>query len=924
MERGAPTILGVADKLVYNAIEFPKERIEELNRVLPWLWKYLGDSLDHSTAPAVETSRRRKRLAVTLFLTEKTFNWAKFCESMDFDQAEIPFFFPTIEDLERERSLKAEEIFKSYHRLRKIMMHYENDIAKRFLKRNEQKRRHVIQQAWNDSIRSDEAAERGRLAKEHFENFKALSYRNIREKSRKVKGEALYYTWLLPSCVNLHDLASKNPAVLQMLLHSRSHHAPDIFSIVDEAQITDGNWVEGYGPFMPYKKDFGMEFLNKKTPEDYGKLVPYDDVIVTREGFGCGHGMLLLDAQRRLYAFLLTICLNVVQIDLETLDALPENPAQPVQVEPEHIASGLDDLLSFRYPGRLQDIDESIELLQARRDLAVSHLKALRSQPDYFGTCMNEVYNHAPEHLERADGSAPPDRNTRELLKRSAMMVVANAFSNLLTWDKLLAQFTTLSALLRKWEQAFADNSMGQGLPRELCEAISFCDAVLDIEWGMLHGAVIHTATGAPKTRERSWIRPWIGSETQLRMVPKRYPDWREHDGSNWVASFKEGSFGDGTPAARITKALNWCILHHNRDPFQSQPLLELDRDFLTTEGQLLKEYATRYTLETISDLAVVCMCQMAFMRFHPWISIFRWGWDRDSEGLQISKPNHLTFFGHHRGILRNEMMLILPKMKSLDQLAACADGKNFDYPIHHFPHRNTKKLTDTLQTAERALDNFWNELSSTDSELGAFREDIEAITGDNIPGLWPELDEDQFRTPDWVEPSPQAQAASNKRTHDEIEDSKPTVSTLPIRPKEEEPEPKPKRQKTKTKGVTNYPQEEQAEELPAEEEIVKFTVPEREYKILDLLFWTPNQRPSGRELQFTDFVSLMTTMKFTASRGGGSATRFDPPEVFEKLGSIVFHAPHPEHSWSFAIARAIGSRLRDRYGLSRENFVKK
>ncbi|KAJ5707641.1 hypothetical protein N7488_007442 [Penicillium malachiteum] len=925
LERGAPTILAVADKLIYNAIGFPIKRTEELNRVLPWLWKYIGDSLDHSTVPAVETSRARKRLAISLFLTDKDYDFNKLCEGMDFDQAEIPCFFPTPEDLEPERISKAEEIFESYHRLRKIMMHYENDIANRFLKRNEQKRRHVIQTAWDDTVRSDEAKERARLAKEHFEDYKAISYRRIMEKGQKVKGDSLYYSFLLPSCVNLHDLISKHPAVLAMLLHSRSHNAPDTFAIVDEAQIYVGDWVGGYGIFMPYTTDHGMQFFGMTTPEDYGKLVPYDEVVVNRQGWGCGRGMLLLDAQRRLYAFLLHICLKVAQINLATLDALPENPAQPVQVDPEHIATGVDDLLTFRYPGRMQDIDESIELLQIRRDEAVSHLKALRNQPDYFGTRMNEVYNHAPEHANLLDGSAPPERNHKELLKRSAMMVVSNAFSSLLTWDKLLASFTELSGLLHQYENEIANNSVEQGIPAKLCEAISYCDALLDSECNSLNGAVIHAATGAPKSREQSWIKKWTRNTSQLALLPTRYPDWRDEGGSKYMVSFKLGDFGDGTPAARITKALNWSLLYHSRDPFQSQPLLELDRDMLTTEGQLLKEYATRYTMETISDLVLVCVCQMQFMRFHPWISVYRWGWELDDEGLLKEKPNHLRYYGHHKGLIRNEMLLILPKMRSLDRLVACTDGKTFDYPIHQFAYRNTKKLTETLQTAERALEDFWNELSSDDSKLGAFKNDIEAIAGQGIPGLWPELDENKIRTPDWVEPSPQAQGPSNKRTLDEMEDSKSTAIDLPIRT-QEKLEPKPKRQKIKTRGVPTYPQEEQApapQQAPVQEEIVTFTVKEREYNNLDLLFFVPDQRPSGRELHWGDFLNLMEAMGFERSQRGGSAVRFEPPEVFATKGSIVFHAPHPEHYWDLSFARNAGTRLKDHYGLSRENFVR-
>ncbi|KAJ6016145.1 hypothetical protein N7540_010736 [Penicillium herquei] len=257
--------------------------------------------------------------------------------------------------------------------------------------------------------------------------------------------------------------------------------------------------------------------------------------------------------------------------------------------------------------------------------------------------------------------------------------------------------------------------------------------------------------------------------------------------------------------------------------------------------------------------------------------------------------------------------------MQSLKHLAACCDGEKIDYPIHRFANHNSKKLTQTLQKAEKALDNFWNELSS-----GQFKADIDLITGgDNhpIPGFWPEQDEDQFRTPDWVEPqdrpSSEDSTQSKKRSRETMEDLK-VGRTSPD-------ERKPKKIKTKTRGVPTRPNEEDEESSSEEEEEpITFTLKRRDYELLDLLFFLPNRPVAVRELKFTAFVRFMTAIGFQLPATGmssGSAVRFDPPEVLAQHGSIVFHAPHPESSYNFGLARIIGGRLFHHYGLKRESF---
>ncbi|KAJ5730647.1 uncharacterized protein N7483_005155 [Penicillium malachiteum] len=930
VEKGAPGIMGVGEKLREKAIEFPDPRLEELTRVLPWLWKQARDDssmcLDNSTRPAVERSRALKRTAITRFITEEAFNFDNLCRALEFDMATIPHFFPTEQDLEDERSFKAEAIFKAYHRLRKIMMHFEKDIGRRFQKRNEQKRRRIIQDAWNDSVISEEPKERRFLPKEHFPSFRAFSSDGLWEGKRKIEQDELFYTWILPSCINLHDLASKNPAVLQMLLHSRSHNAPDIFYFHDVSQIKfeEGDFLGAGGPPMPYETNFGMEFFGHKTPDKYGRLTTVEDVLVSRRGHCCSFGMILLDAQRRLYEFLLSICLKITQKDLATLDALPENPATPVEVDPESTAHGPDDLLSFRYPGRWEDIDAMIPELKARRDAAVSHLKALRNQPDYFGSYMIEEYNHVPEHSRLQKGGFAPERDTEELLKRSALMVVSDAFGKLMCWDKLHVLFIELKNELRTFQMSGIDNiSVEDGLPDELRKSITFCDSFLSCHFTLFYRELSRLATCAPKFRHLAWIYPFTGHHVEP--VLPRYPDWRPEGGTKYGICFRRGHFGEGTPTSKITKALFWSLNRFQLNRFQTQPVIELERDLLTSENQVLNEHLSRYIMEGLSDLAFVAVLQLQFTRFHPWTFFYKWGYERDESNPRRlkPKPSHLTAKGNPKSAIRNEILLIGKTMSSVAPLAACCDGAEFDYPIHRFADHNSKELTDTLQTAERALDNFWNELCSEEHKTV-----IDQITGGNrlpIPGFWPELDEDQFRTPDWVEP--QAKNGRNgrngrngsKRSHETMED-------LPIRTRTSPDEPAEKKVKTKTRGVPSRPteQENEQEAEPEEAEPVMITLKTREYDLLELLFWVPSRPVGARELRYTEFLRFMTAIGFTTPANGmstGSAVRFDPPEELARHGSIVIHAPHPEIFYSFGTARNIGNRLKNHYGLSRESF---
>ncbi|KAJ6016146.1 hypothetical protein N7540_010737 [Penicillium herquei] len=556
VEAGAPALLEVGEKIRTRSRNLTERRLDELLRVLPWLWRHLKDelTLDHSDIPALQRSRVQKRAIIDRFISEESFDFNRLCEGLDLDQAAIPQFFPTLEELEAERILKAEAIFKSYHRLRKIMMHYENDIGRRFLKRNEQKRRHLIQDAWNDSVIPDEPIGRQRFPKEHFPAYQA-HYDGIVENKRTLQGDELFYSWILPSCVNLHDLASKNPAVLQMLLHHRSHNDPDIFYFLDISQFRfeAGDFFGEKGPAMPYETHYGMEFFGNKTPDKYGRLMAVEEAEDSRRGHSCALGMTLLDAQRRLYAFLLSICLKILQKDLATLDALPEKPAKPVEVEPQYIASGPDDLLTFRYPGRWEDMDAMIPEIKARRDAAVSHLIALRNQPDYLASYMIEEFNHVPEHSVLADGTIPPERDTQTLLQRSILMVVSDAFGKLICWDKLHVVFLEMRDRFKEFQMSDDyKNSVEKGLPDDLKGLISYCDVLLETNYTLFYTAVSRVGSCAPKLRELTWIKP----HTHLGMPPlmPRYPNWRGEGGTRYGIYFRLGNFGQGTPQRDLQK----------------------------------------------------------------------------------------------------------------------------------------------------------------------------------------------------------------------------------------------------------------------------------------------------------------------------------------------------------------------------------
>ncbi len=94
-------------------------------------------------------------------------------------------------------------------------------------------------------------------------------------------------------------------------------------------------------------------------------------------------------------------------------------------------------------------------------------------------------------------------------------------------------------------------------------------------------------------------------------------------------------------------------------------------------------------------------------------------------------------------------------------------------------------------------------------------------------------------------------------------------------------------------------------------------------------MFPDPEQscEESGQKVDWTEFLSAMRTLNFTAVNRGGSVYNFSgqimlPDSLSAQKGSICVHRPHPSTEMSLIQLRSLGKRCLLIFGWQRANFL--
>jgi hypothetical protein len=226
-----------------------------------------------------------------------------------------------------------------------------------------------------------------------------------------------YYMW---PHINQEDLSDTR--ALLLLLNARGRNPPSAFAGADIDVIHFGMAGRVINPIFLNGHVIMLNGFTENTHE-YGKLLSCDDDpdasdwYCTQKQFMPGEGLLVLEAQGKLLAFLEKCC-RLILLDFPE-ETIVSN-LFPVQTEPprksENAITGFDSLAvmaaeaPYRVPARL-DLDRIHSLLQAQASAAEDHLWSLRENPGYFASMVLDAKEHRQEMIKDWHENAHPILN---------------------------------------------------------------------------------------------------------------------------------------------------------------------------------------------------------------------------------------------------------------------------------------------------------------------------------------------------------------------------------------------------------------------------------------------------------------------------------------------------------------------------------
>ena len=121
----------------------------------------------------------------------------------------------SIDDVKKEALQRVDRVFASWNQLNRILLQYEDVLQKRWIKKNQEQRKKVLQDAWPN------------IPANHRPDFQALT---LESPAQRLAGTRFRNEYLFPY-INLEDLLK--PQNLLLFLHSRGHNLPHTFAGFD-------------------------------------------------------------------------------------------------------------------------------------------------------------------------------------------------------------------------------------------------------------------------------------------------------------------------------------------------------------------------------------------------------------------------------------------------------------------------------------------------------------------------------------------------------------------------------------------------------------------------------------------------------------------------------------------------------------------
>lgn len=787
-------------------------------------------------------------------------------------------------EIRREIRERTGNIFKDYSTLNQILARHEATIQRRWMKKTRAQRLKVLLHAWPD------------MAVAHRPDFHAFRTEAIQERKTRTKFRD-HYIW---PYINQEDLC--RPKLMLLLLNSRGRNLPGEFAAGDIDSMHLGKQLETLRPVM--LREYIMVMDGGLGEEKYGRLVSVDPDADWLNGdqkqISPGEGLLILEAQERLLAFLVDCCRQILHDIAETeifSDSFPIVSEPSLKMETE--VNGFDSLaimaaeVPYRVPAKL-DFDRLISLLSARASAAEDHMWALREDPGYFSEHVYDMKEHDPEIVKDFRGHTPFDdsRRSDEYWQRSVQTLVFEAYKHYEMYSQLHQEARRLQSLQEKYSSQICPE---KDLPEE------YQRAMLDFRFHLTEAAL-----GACYQLQRT-----LASPPMRQFVVRERP-----------SSSKKGLYIIPLPGKMIDKVGGQLLLILKTLWEMGKPMETLRLTLLSDELERLvesepraKELISPYIASCMGELSTISQCMRQLELYQPWARAF-------SQMMDARKTQvHSDFYhGKSRDWRKIAKAFYSEAMGPIFRQAIPTGGR-FAYPIEK---RRSKERVEILRRAESNLDDFW---AHFDEEMSLKAGNIETTALHRLLTRPRELQ----RTTEWVDEQPVPKWSPTSRQQN-VKDATETApfsalhvdqgSDGPHHPQGNVSSPQKTKLKTR-KAASAGIAEVHITDQPAVNADVQpqVEVDQRTYKVFRTLFFNAEANSVPAEIPWIDFLRAMAAMGFSVEKLYGSAWIFCPRT--NGLGqSIHFHEPHPRSKIPFTTARRYGRRLNRVFGWTGSMFI--
>lgn len=801
-----------------------------------------------------------------------------------------------VEEIQHLASGFSHDIFNTWHKLNGILKCHESFIQKRWLKKTTKQRERVLLIAEPN------------IPRPHRPDFEAFRMLVNRRPIRDVPCSAEAH--LTPQ-INLADLATGHNFLL--FVNSRGRNPPGMFAPTEMERAHLGlDWktrLESEGHAM---------FFHSDTPADYGSVVEMSSLgsqAASSHGYNPIYGLMILEIQQRVYGFLLRCAQGVLHdIDTDDLISVPEEPEPPAL--PGWVATGDSENImqinveaDYRKPQ--EDLSRIKMLVDGRRLAAEDHVMSLREDPGYFLESLKETKEYYTRHEDSCSSKCSAD-----CWRSVAAQMLGRALDSLHRWTWLTEKLNTMRPLQEQIARADGTTLRLEGTDE--FEMVVLCK-VVECSINMSMWKLRITVPRSSGLRGGFW--------------PPHDPDIcqgkKMHRGCDSEWNMKASMTATQARVAENFYSLtgeepHFRFVHKVRSMVQeTHCMLENDK--------AARDLVDECLLKDFFDLAVLADLQHCFTTFHPYCRSWALaGVPGDPYLTEVADS-----FCHSSDGLREA---VGQACEMLDTLGKPLDGR-FNYPADK---RRTAETVKQMQSAELALNEFWEELVEL---MPCYGVSLDSMLEHHLTSDLSKL----HITEDWKEEPTKAQAKSQAKTprssaeHSGFHDHH--FGTMPFSGSKENKKTEltaPAKSKPKTRGKPNNNNNSNEDNTnvpalpflpaPTPHPIPPSTpipLPRRTYKVLSALLPTSSTAP--REIAWRELLHAFSSLGLIPEKLYGSVWIFKPlPRGHADLKvdvsrSIQFHEPKDVRRGGkidVKMVRRLGGRLKRAFGWGGEGFV--